>query len=99
MKAKEIIKFIREARSAIENARPRAKVDFEISAIRFVEAEDDFENEGDLELMEDSLPPVDRWEVEIVEENGVTQSMEIPADGLCSQDLAECVMRHAHIFD
>ena len=99
MKAKEIIKFIREVKWAIEDARPRAKVDFEISVIRFVEAEDDFENEGDLELMEDSRPPVDRWEVEIIEANGVTQSMEIPADVLSAVDLTECVMHHARIFD
>jgi len=102
MNAKEIIKFVREVKSAIENARPRAKSDFELICVEFNEP-DEFEelpefDEDDVEERE-STPKQDAWRVVFIHECGVTESLEIPAKDLSSSDLVDCVIRCAKIFD
>ena len=98
MKATDQILFIRDVRSIIEQARPRAKMDFEISSIRFEEAEDDFETAGDLEAMEDARPPQDSWHIEIVMVDGVTYQCEAPAGVFSARQLAESALRCCHNF-
>jgi hypothetical protein len=99
MKAKEIIKFVREVKAGVEALRATAKSDFELSCIEFLEADDfnqDMDRDEDDEGEQDD---VDKWRICFVHEDGVTEQLEFPCSDYTSDRTVEMIKRCVKIFD